>query len=55
MINERLDNQLAFHKEIKNILTENQFEKWSNFQKYKMIKMHKKHDKFKGKPRGKIT
>ncbi len=55
MINERLDNQLVFHKEMKNILTESQFEQWNNFQKRKMMNTSKKRSQYKGKPRRKIN
>ena len=55
MISERLDNQLVFHAEMKNILSDSQFEKWSNFQKQKMKRMYKKHNQHKGKPRGRMN
>ena len=55
MINERLDNQLVFHTEMKNILTENQFEQWNNFQKRKMMNISKKRSQDKGKSRRKIN
>jgi len=55
MINERLDNQLVFHSEMKNILTESQFEQWNNFQKRKMMNTSKKRSQYKRKTKGKMN
>lgn len=44
---ERLDNRIAFKKELKNILNDEQFEKWENSRK--SDKRHNKRKKFKNR------
>ncbi|MDH5413986.1 MAG: DUF4890 domain-containing protein [Flavobacteriaceae bacterium] len=44
MKKERLDKQIAHHKELKKILNEKQFEKWKKARKSKAHKMRKKSD-----------